>query len=505
MPFADPARPALGLSLLKACLEAQDVACDVAYLNLAYAQSIGLNAYRHIAEEAPPAALAGEWAFRGASTGATADSPHGFLQGILEDRWGVQERVIVSVRQARSAAAGFIRAAYESIRWDDYGLVGFGSTVAQNLASLSLAELVKENHPEIPIVFGGHNWAGSMGAALLERHACVDYVCPGDADQALPSLAAALLRGGGRASAVVPGVVSRGGVAPANPVTLHGSALSELPLPDHRDYFEALSRQGLQDDITPVVPLETSRGCWWAAKRPCSFCGINGERREYATKATGRVIEEGQALLEAWPGLRLEFVDNVVPRGFIEQVLPVLKGRHGVSLRIRPDAIDEELETIAAAGGSVTCGIESLDSHILELLGKGVDALQNIRLLQRCARLGIRVDWNLLYGAPGETTKDYARQMGALEALSELQPPRAVLPIQLERWSEYWANAEVLGFGRPRPSAAYRHVYAMDEEALSRIAYFFDHEYRPPLGVTLHVARLQRAVTARREQERAAS
>jgi ribosomal peptide maturation radical SAM protein 1 len=494
MPFADPARPALGLSLLKACLEARDIACDVVYFNLAYARLLGLDAYRQITEETPPAALAGEWVFKGASTEAADDLNDKYLQGILEDRWRVQERALESVRRARSAAPGFIRGAYESVRWEDYGLVGFGSTVAQNVASLSLAELVKKSHPEIPIVFGGHNGEGSMGVALLEQHACVEYAGPGDADQALPSLAAALAKGGTRAASAVPGVISREGPSRAHRLTLRSSVLSGLPVPDHGDYFVELRRQGLHEEITPVVPLEMSRGCWWAVRRPCAFCGINGERREYATKTDARVIEEMQALLGTWPGLRVDVVDNVVPRRFLKRVLPVLKGGHGVSLRIRPDATDEELESIAAAGGWVTCGIESLDSHILELLGKGVDARRNLRLLERCARLGLRVDWNLLHGVPGEIAQDYARQADLVETLGELQPPRAVMPIQLERWSEYWDRAAVLGFGQASPSTAYEHVYALDREALSRIAYFFDHEYRPPLGVTLHVARLQRAI-----------
>ena len=98
MPFAAPARPAWGLSLLKACLEAQGIACDVAYFNLVYARLLGLEVYGRVTEEIPPAALAGEWVFKDASTGAAGDPPDRFLQRILEDRWCVQEPALESVR-----------------------------------------------------------------------------------------------------------------------------------------------------------------------------------------------------------------------------------------------------------------------------------------------------------------------------------------------------------------------------------------------------------------------
>ena len=50
MPFANPRWPSLGLGLLKAGLARQGIACDVMYLNLDFAEQIGLDDYLWLAD-----------------------------------------------------------------------------------------------------------------------------------------------------------------------------------------------------------------------------------------------------------------------------------------------------------------------------------------------------------------------------------------------------------------------------------------------------------------------
>ena len=146
------------------------------------------------------------------------------------------------------------------------------------------------------------------------------------------------------------------------------------------------------------------------------------------------------------------------------------------------------------------CGIESLDDHLLSLMNKGVTAADNLRFLERCRELGIGVDWNLLFAVPGESVNDYARQVELIDGLSGTEPPDAVLPIVLERYSPFWQRPEENGFGKPRPAAAYRHIYPFAAGELADIALFFDHDYQPGLGVHLHVTRLRRSVEEWRDR-----
>ena len=55
--------------------------------------------------------------------------------------------------------------------------------------------------------------------------------------------------------------------------------LDELPVPDYTDYSTALAALGDPPDGAVVIPVETSRGCWWSVRGPCRFCGIVGPHR----------------------------------------------------------------------------------------------------------------------------------------------------------------------------------------------------------------------------------
>ena len=49
MPFGALRVPSLGVSLLKACLAQRDIACDVRYLNITFAERFGLVPYECVA------------------------------------------------------------------------------------------------------------------------------------------------------------------------------------------------------------------------------------------------------------------------------------------------------------------------------------------------------------------------------------------------------------------------------------------------------------------------
>jgi hypothetical protein len=134
------------------------------------------------------------------------------------------------------------------------------------------------------------------------------------------------------------------------------------------------------------------------------------------------------------------------------------------------------LRTMARAGiTSIQPGIESLSSHILALMRKGVTLLQNVRLLKWAYYYGMRVGWNILTGFPGETTEDYERQLQILPLLRHLPPPSGSGRIWLERFSPYFFDG-AFPTRNVRPRVAYRFVYPEERLDLDQIAYFFDYE-----------------------------
>ena len=120
-------------------------------------------------------------------------------------------------------------------------------------------------------------------------------------------------------------------------------------------------------------------------------------------------------------------------------------------------------------------GIESLSSNVLRLMRKGVRAIQNVNLLRWAQYYDICVDWNLLWGFPGETEQDYTDQAAAIPHLLHLPPPASANRIWLERFSPLFTEHDTFRLRRRTPEPSYRYVYPGNVD-IERVAYFFDYD-----------------------------
>jgi hypothetical protein len=141
---------------------------------------------------------------------------------------------------------------------------------------------------------------------------------------------------------------------------------------------------------------------------------------------------------------------------------------------------------LAAAGvHRVQPGLESMSDHVLKLMRKGTTTLQNVQLLKWCREYGVRAEWNLLYGFPGERPEDYEAIDRLLDAIWFLDPPGGYGPVRLDRFSPYHADPAGHGMVNVRPMGPYRYLYPFATDALMRIAYYFDYDHadgRDPLS-----------------------
>src|SRR5688572_9702062 len=114
-----------------------------------------------------------------------------------------------------------------------------------------------------------------------------------------------------------------------------------------------------------------------------------------------------------------------------------------------------------------------MSTHVLQAMRKGATMLHNVWCLKWCAYYDIRVDWNLIWGFPGETEADYEKEREVLTAISHFDPPLGSSRIWLERFSPYYSDPS-FPVRNIRPEASYRYVYP-DGVDLGKIAYFFDY------------------------------
>jgi ribosomal peptide maturation radical SAM protein 1 len=487
MPFGALERQALGLSLLKASLTELNIACDVRYLTFTFAEFIGYEEYQWMVFEVPYTAFAGDWTFTHTLYGAHQESEKAYIEEVLCGTWRLDRSAIDRILRIRTLSLHFLDYCLAAIPWEEYAIVGFTSTFEQNIASLSLARRIKAAYPDITLVFGGANWEAEMGIELQRQFPFVDYVCSGEAERSFSALAQQVLTGKTVEclDTPIPGITYRlePGLVSTHELKPSATEMDALPIPDYSDYFQDLEQSTVAAFVVPTLLFETSRGCWWGAKSHCTFCGLNGGTMAFRSKSARRALKELAYLVDRWQMDSVEVVDNILDMQYFKDMLPAL-AREGRALHmfyeVKANLTREHVRLLHEAGvHRIQPGIESLSDHVLKLMRKGTTVLQNIQLLKWCKEYNITVDWNILYGFPGETADDYSAMLKLLPLVRFFQPPVACGPIRLDRFSPYHNSPTMFGFTNVRPLTPYKYLYPFSSESLDKIAYYFDFDYMP--------------------------
>ncbi len=475
MPFGAIDRPALGISLLKSALVEKGFECDLAYPFENFVRHIGIENYKWLTDGVPYTCFAGDWCFTLPLYGRRPEKDWDYVQKILIETWAMSQSDIKRIIEVRETTPVFISECFASYDWSAYDVVGFTSTFTQNLASLAFAKVLKDHFPHLKIVFGGANWEDDMGAALFETFTFVDYVCRGEADDSFPALIDALSKN--KPVTSVPGVLSRKGKgAPAQPV----NRMDQLPIPDFSDFFSMHARTAPEE--FPILLMETSRGCWWGAKNHCTFCGLNGQGMGFRSKSPNKVLDELTQFSQLYDVPFVSMVDNILDMKYFENLLPELAATPGmpaIFYETKANLTRKQIELLAKSKVlTIQPGIESLSNRVLKLMKKGTTGLRNIQLLKWCRELGISVEWNILYGFPGETDQDYKFMLKVLPALSHLQVPSGSGPVRFDRFSPYFETPESFGLKNLKPLPVFSYLYSLDEKTLARICCYFEADYQ---------------------------
>lgn len=370
----------------------------------------------------------------------------------------------------------------------EYDVVGFSCTFERQLiAGLAIATRLKARRPSVRIMFGG---AACYGPAARELVRCypdaVDAVCHCEGDAVVAPLVRALR--GQLSMATVPGIAWRdsGSAAvsqsPAPPPLVD---LDELPIPDYDDFLEQHRASSWRSHWPPFLLLETSRGCWWGQKFLCTFCGANAHGAAYRKKSDARAFDELRYLWERYPEAdRLFTTDNILEMGFFKTVLPqavAYNRSHARPLRmfyeVKANLRREQVQMLADAGVvQVQPGIEAFDDDLLALMLKGSTALGQVQLIKWLRETGINAMFNLLVGVPGERPEHYEATLRLLPYITHLQAPRSA-PVELHRFSPYFADPERYGIRNVRARGYYAFLYQAPGIDLDKVAYIFDFDH----------------------------
>jgi ribosomal peptide maturation radical SAM protein 1 len=500
MPFGALFRPAYDLSVLKASLQRRGVSARVVYFTIPFAKQTGLRPYVRIANVEPAENLIGEWVFTEELFGTTAPD---YLQKILLSRdTPPSDDFIKKLEHIRSLTHSFIEDCATTVLNESPRIVTFTDSGRQRIPSLALAKSLKARMPNTFVIFVGKNCEGVMGAELVRSFPAVDAVISGETDIAYPELVRRVMNG--ISPCGMKGVYTKENIrsvfeAGAFPSADRVLNLDDLPHPEFDDFFEQLEQNGFDHTFKKQIHFETSRGCWWGERSHCTFCGLSDEAMPYRSKSADRALKEITDLTSKYPSCDVFLVDSILNMKFFKDFFPRLAERKlNVQLFYETKANLKRSHVRLLRESGVTmiqAGVESLDTNLLRLMGKGVSALQNIQLLKCCKEFGIKPYWNMLWGFPEECPEAYHHMAQLIPLLTHLPRPQGLGQIRLERFSPNFERADQLGLKNVRPTPAYFEIYPFSGESVRNLAnhFCFDYpdcrnvdEYTRPLVRQLH-------------------
>ena len=481
MPFSSSKYPSIQLGTLASLLKSQGIGVKTHHLYLHFAYQLGVPFYEVLCQKR---GLLGEWLF---SHLLFREHPKNgeyarMFKPIFEEvhrETGCPPSSLLELKT--TGAPQYLTRMLMEIDWGQYQVVGFTSTFDQNVASLTMAKLIKDLYPSVRIVFGGANFDGEMGLEHFRAFPWIDYVVVGEGEEVFPGLVKQLLEG--KEEGFGPGVAYRR----ADKIVFQPNArlfsdFENTGPPDYDDYFELLDELNPQfaQGLNKILLYEAARGCWWGEKHHCTFCGLNAQSMQFRSKSPEQVFKEMRELSSRYNTTRFRFVDNIIDMKYIDGLFAKLAAERcdlEVFIETKSNLSKRQLQTLAHGGvRSFQPGIESLSLNQLKEMKKGVAPLQNLLAMKWASYYGIETLWNILLGFPGETDEDYRRQIDLLPSIVHFQPPLSVGELWLERFSPYFKWPEQNGIRITGPGLAYEYVYDPAVVNLDKIAYDFEYE-----------------------------
>ncbi|HEV7474827.1 MAG TPA: RiPP maturation radical SAM C-methyltransferase [Pyrinomonadaceae bacterium] len=482
MPFANLGMPSIALTQLKTVVEDKlkdQVSVDVYYLNHDFANYLGVELYELITSSADSQnAGLGDWFFRQTAFPALPNNAGAYLSRYFPFHTEQANVLKSQVLDKRRGLDGFLDSLISKYALDEAQVVGFTSMFMQSAASFSLARRLKEHNANITTVIGGANCESPMGQVIVKHVESIDYVFSGPALINFPEFVAHCMDQQAWKGGSIKGIFTKKNYLFQSGPDAIGEELSiDVPIElDYQPFLNTLNENFPQSEIEPVLLFETSRGCWWGERAHCTFCGLNGMSMAYRAMSPTLALKQFESLFKFAPQVsRLDAVDNILPKSYLQEVLPLVNTPESMSIfyEVKADLSESDVQTLAKARVKlIQPGIESLATTTLKLMKKGTSAFRNLLLMKFCAKYGVEPGWNLLIGFPGEGAEVYRKYVDDIPLLTHLPPPSDVYPVRFDRYSPYFMKSKEYGLDL-HPVDYYSLIYPFPPDALDNLAYYF--------------------------------
>lgn len=453
MPWSTLTSPSLGLSVLKSSLETNDVPARVKYFNLLMLNYLKSSTYARLAD----AWGFNDFVFSGIlhpeiSTDQL-DRLITYSQKLSETTWKDSGYSAVQITDLflvlrNKIIPEYIQSCVEEIIEINPTLVGFTCMYDQTFASIGMSYVLKQKNPGILTCLGGYAVHGDTGKAIVKSFPFIDAVAIGDGEETVLHLADSSV--GNIDLADIPGVLTSSmKIGDTKPACIE---LDSSPFPDFDDYFDDISQLKIDHKISirpTALPAETSRGCWWGQNNHCIFCGIDEESLRYRQKDPDVALDLFAKYKEKYGEIKIQLSDYILPHNYYSKMLQKLIDRNlGLKLacEIKSNINRKKIKLLRKAGFvEVQPGIESFSSSCLKKMKKGVSAIQNIYTLKLGLEFDVKINYNILYGFPGDTVDEYKGMAKIIPSLFHLDPPVSHMKVFTTKYSPLFMDFRNFG------------------------------------------------------------
>ena len=289
---------------------------------------------------------------------------------------------------------------------------------SQMAAAFSLAGLIHRSAPNVKLTLGG-SWITQIREPLSrssEVLRCFDAVVFFEGERPLLKLIQAW-SSGSNAENIAGTIIGDEGREYYQEETPIETPANTLPTPTYdglplEKYFTP----------SPVLPLATSRGCYW---NRCTFCNICiAQGRKFRGRSIEKVMTDLTKMKARYGSRHFYFTDDALPPRIASNLAD---GLANVGLEIRwisearlDDTIAKvDMVALRRSGASLLLfGLESGSQPVLDLMRKGIQLPTALRIIRRASEAGIPVQVFVMVGFPGETFDDWFRTIEFLEKAS---------------------------------------------------------------------------------------
>ncbi|MCK4260699.1 MAG: radical SAM protein [Halanaerobiales bacterium] len=299
----------------------------------------------------------------------------------------------------------------------DIDLIGLSvSGPLQVIPTFILASMIKERIPKLKIILGGSiasRWGESL-KGYPELFDLIDGIVMFEGEESLHKLILTLENGDELKD--VPNLIYRNheGKVVINKI---GSLveINSLPCPEFDE-----ERLGLYFWPEPVLPLLTSRGCYWGK---CTFCDHAYIYQDHYQKRSKENILYDIKYLQRKYGVQyINFTDEAIRPDALQELVELIEEENlnifwSTDARFDKDFSRELLQRAYNAGLRIIFfGLESGNPRVLKMIKKGIQTDIVEKILKESYDVGF---WNHLFFFFGFPTETFDEAMETIEFISK--------------------------------------------------------------------------------------